>query len=288
MAADAPDSRSDLPVPASGRSLDRAALERVLARAAELQVSGAEPAEELSEAQLVEIGREVGISPEHVRRAIAEERTRVAVPEETGLAARVAGPARAVASRVVRGDPQSVLAAITRWLEREECLQVKRRFGDRVTWEPRRDLVGNIQRGLKLGGRGYALAAASEIAVAVTAVEDGRVLVRIEGDVSEGRRRRLTGASVAVGAGVTAGAAVLGAGSVAHLGDTLLLALSVLPPTMGAAIGWGVARGHRAAVERVQLGLEQLLDRLEHGDARLAAVPTLLEQLLGAANRRLR
>jgi len=64
----------NLPVP-SARPLDRAALERVLGRAAELQAGGADAPETLTEAQLLEIGREVGLSPEHLRQALAEERT---------------------------------------------------------------------------------------------------------------------------------------------------------------------------------------------------------------------
>ena len=52
--------------------LPRAALERVLARAAELQTQGADTPEVISEARLLEIGREVGIDPDHLRLAIAD------------------------------------------------------------------------------------------------------------------------------------------------------------------------------------------------------------------------
>jgi len=60
-----------------GRVLDRAALERVLARAMELHVrsdtgsdAGSE-ADELSESRVLDIAREVGIAPEAVRQASA-------------------------------------------------------------------------------------------------------------------------------------------------------------------------------------------------------------------------
>ena len=83
---------SNLPdKPSSGRSLDRAALERVLARAAELQGSDADPSDALTEQQVLDIAREVGIAPEALRVALAEERTRVSLPQESGLAARIAG-----------------------------------------------------------------------------------------------------------------------------------------------------------------------------------------------------
>ena len=86
-------------------SLDRTAVERVLARAAQLQSSdtGEMPAERMTEAQLVELGREVGLSPEHLRQAIAEERTRVPVAESRdGAMETLVGPALVSASRSVR------------------------------------------------------------------------------------------------------------------------------------------------------------------------------------------
>ena len=64
------------------QSLDRNALDRILKRAGELQVSAADPAEEMTEEQLIALGQEVGITPQHLRQAIAEERTRPALPDE--------------------------------------------------------------------------------------------------------------------------------------------------------------------------------------------------------------
>ena len=58
----------------------RGALERVLARAAELQgASGDETdaADNLTDEQVLELGKEVGLSPEHIRQALAEERSRL-------------------------------------------------------------------------------------------------------------------------------------------------------------------------------------------------------------------
>src|SRR4051794_24288696 len=94
--------------------LDRPTLERVLARAAELQTREQTPdaqenSDVLSEAQLIDIGREVGLGETHIRQAIAEERTRVVLPEEEGVVARVTGPGIAVASRLVEGNAQEIL-----------------------------------------------------------------------------------------------------------------------------------------------------------------------------------
>src|SRR5919201_3107138 len=138
-------------------SLDRAAMERVLRRAAELQADAAEPGEELTEDELLEVGKEVGLAPQHLRQALAEERTHVEVPRAVGLTRRLFGVGRATAARTVPGTPQSVLAALDLWMQREECLQVKRRFADRISWEPQRDFFGNVKRRFNIGGRGHYL-----------------------------------------------------------------------------------------------------------------------------------
>src|SRR5690349_1584708 len=86
------------------QSLDRNALDRILKRAGELQVSAADPAEEMTEEQLIALGQEVGITPQHLRQAIAEERTRPALPDEPGLTDRWVGPSAVSARRVIRGS----------------------------------------------------------------------------------------------------------------------------------------------------------------------------------------
>lgn len=270
------------PVPASAGStpLDRAAVERVLARAAELHASNAEGSEPgaLTEAQLLEIAREAGLSPDHVRRAIAEERTRIALPEEHGLAARVAGPGTAAAARVVPGSRAQVAAALDRWLDREACLRVLRRYGERTVWEPRRDVIGNLRRGFT-GGDAGALRGVTALAVTTVDAGDGRTFVRLDADVHRGRRQRLAVGGVAAGGGAMAGAALFGVGVVAHAALLVLAPIAAVPVLAGAGAGWALARGHRAAVERVQTVLEHLLDQLEHGELPGARATPLLDVL---------
>src|SRR5512142_2872081 len=83
--------------------LDRQAVERVLARAAELQGSaaGSDASDLISEAQILEIGQEVGLAPAIVNQALAEERTRVHLPEERGFFAQLAGGGFATATRTL-------------------------------------------------------------------------------------------------------------------------------------------------------------------------------------------
>jgi hypothetical protein len=268
----ADDPRNDLPDrPAAPLpvSLDRSALERVLARAAELQAGQAEPSEGMTEAQLVEVGKEVGIPPEHVRQALAEERTRVAVPEQRGLVGSLFGGEMASASRIVRGNAAQVLARIDEWMQREESLRPKRRYVDRLTWEARRDLVGNIKTSLNLGGRAYALSSADEVGATVVAIDDERCIVRLDADLRESRRRRV-GWSAVAGGGLLASALAL-VGYTIVIPEASALVGSVVGgvwAATGAATAAGLAAAQRSRVARAQLALEQVLDQLEHGAAR--------------------
>ena len=95
------------------------------------------PQDRLTEAQLLELAKEVGLDPMHLRQALAEERTRVARPEEKGLLAALYGGATVSAQRTVSGTPAQVLQALDDWMQRQECLKVKRHFGERIVWEAR-------------------------------------------------------------------------------------------------------------------------------------------------------
>ena len=261
-ASGASPSSSNLPA----RPIDRAALERVLARAAELQATGAgEGSEALTERQLIEIGKEVGLSETHLRQALAEERTRVAFPEdaEQGWLDRVAGPSITHATRTVRGTPAEVLAALDQWMQREECLVVKRRFGDRIVWEARRDIVGQIKRGFNVSGRGYHLTRADDVGATVVPVDAAQTLVRLDASLGGSRASRVKGGVGLIGAGVVSAAVI--AGVILAPPFAALAAIPALASAGGAA---ALVRQHAQLATRVQLALEQVLDRLEHREMR--------------------
>ncbi|HET7585609.1 MAG TPA: hypothetical protein VFK13_11915 [Gemmatimonadaceae bacterium] len=241
------------------RTLDRSALERVLARAAELQASTAEPDEPgLSEEQLVAIAREVGIAPEHVRQALAEERTRPSAIQTEGALSELVGATRVAARRVIRGTAESVLAALDQWMQREELLQVKRQFPDRILWERRPGLATEFRRVLNVGGRGYHLSRAAEVGATVVPVDAGRVMVSLEADLTPTRQAYLIGAGVSAGGGAAATAVLAALGFVAYL--------AAVPVAGGITLGYFIARRHLPVVSRMQLALEQVLDRIERGE----------------------
>jgi hypothetical protein len=270
------DSSSPVPRPPSPR-LDRSALERGLARAAELQSDPNDPSEEFTEEQLVELGKEVGLSPQNLRQALAEERTQSIVPQdEAGFVAGIFGPSRVRAGRTIAGKPDDVLAAIDTWMQRQELLIVKRHHADRIVWEPRRDFLVGIKRALRTGGRDYALSLAFEASATVMAVDDNRVHVGLDADFHTSRSQA---------GGQVAGSAVVGAaatGALVLMGVTAFVAAA--PLLLVPAVGLWAARGYQGRiVTRAQLALEQLLDRLERGELSRRGPESIIGAIVAAA-----
>jgi hypothetical protein len=252
---------ADKPRPPVPR-IDRAALERVLSRAAQLQgtSSDTDPSDQFTEEQLIELGKEVGLSPQNLRQALAEERTRSDLPEdESGIAASMFGPSRVRATRTVPGRPDDVLAAIDTWMRKQETLIVKRHHADRIVWEPSREFGVAIKRAFKPGGRDFALSTAYEVSATVLAIDESRVHVVLDGDF---RTRRTSAAQQALG---SAGFGAIVTGSLFVIG--VAAAIAAAPVVVIGAAGLAGARSlqHRV-VTRAQLALEQLLDRLERGE----------------------
>lgn len=256
--------------------LERAALERVLARAAELQAAEADPGElTLTEAQILDVGSEVGIPAKHLRQALAEERSRVEVPVERGRVAAIFGPATVFASRTVRGTPAELFEKLDDAMQREESLRVKRQFADRIAWEPRGGMATEFRRIMNVGGHGYRLARAQEVSATVIAVDAERSIVRLDASLANIRAQRLAGGSALV---VTGGAFT---GILLALG--VMGAVAVPPVAAGLVAGYFVARSHGPQVARAQLALEQMLDRLERGEMQR---PSLLSAITGSAGLR--
>ena len=259
------------------RPLDRSSLERVLARAAELQSGAGETGEEFTEEQLLELGSEVGLSAQNLRQALAEERTRSISPdEEHGVIASGFGPSRVRAARTVPGKAADVLASVDAWMQRQELLIVKRHHADRIVWEPRRDFLVGLKRAFKVGGRDYALSHAFEVSATVMAVDESRSQVGLDADFRTNRSRaaQQTAVSARVGAGATASLFVMG----------VTAAVAAAPVLIVPAIGIAGARAYQGRlITRAQLALEQLLDQLERADYGKRGAETLLGAIVAAA-----
>lgn len=248
----------------AGELIGREALDRILKRAAELQAGEHDVGDGLTRDELLKLGDDVGIPAQYLRQALLEEQTRAAPEPAGGLWGALAGPARVFAYRVVPGDPATIERALARWMESEELLQVKRRFPDRVTWEPKSGFLASMQRGLKVTGRAYSLAEAAEIAGQVTPLEKGFCHVQLVADVRNLRRQRAAGAIVLATLGTLATLVGLSLG----LPTVAAELVTLVPAAAGGAAGLAAARTHRRVSARVEVGLEQVLDRLEHGEIR--------------------
>ena len=262
--------------PMAPPTLDRSAVERVLARAAELQGSGPNETEgRLSEAQLEALAKEVGLDPINLRQALAEERTRSPFAPSGAAPASWYGVASVSAQRTVYGTPAQVLKALDDWMQRQEGLVPQRYFGDRIVWESGAHFVAAVRRAVS--GRGHALGKTTSVAATAVAVDAQRVLVRLDADLTGHRSSMVTQA-----VGMSSTGVVLG-GVLAVLG--FMPALIAVPFVLLAPGSVVIGRtAHAKATERAQLALEQVLDRLERGEA--GRPPSLIGMLAAAVGGR--
>jgi hypothetical protein len=255
----------------------------VLRRAAALEAADAGPGEVdgYDTAAVEEAAREVGLSPTAVRRAMAELRAGVLVPEPdtsvAGTAGRngrglrrgrlLANPARrrlaaspsgsrsVAQQRMVATSPAGVLASVDRFM-RTQMFELRRRAGDRSLYRPRADMVASLRRRLDFAGA-IKLERLHLVDVVVTPVDD-QTLVRVEAELTASRANAVAG-------GAAAGTAVtIGTGFVGALLAEPALVVGALPA--GAMVGAGSIRvaDSRWRQRRDDLDevLASLLDRL--------------------------
>jgi hypothetical protein len=242
--------------------IDRAALERIIQRAAELQTANRDIGEELTPEQVLALGREVGIPGRYLQQALLEERTRVVAVRPAGTWDRIAGAAQVVAQRAVPGTVAAVEAALAEWMEEKELFCVQRQQPGRITWEPLGGMAAALRRSTAAFSRGSAammLARADTVSATILALETGWCHVVLTAETGTARSQFLGGGAAVVGAGA------VGAGLMVVLGALVPVALTPVPVALG--IGYGVARQYRSTLARIQLGLERALDQLEHGAA---------------------
>lgn len=277
------------PIQSAAPAIARAALERVLARATELQGSSSEAPDSISEDRLLEVAREVGIDTQHVRQAMAEERARIEVDApQGGVLLDGLGTAMVGGQRVVPGNALDVQLRLEDWLPRAEGLMMRRRSLQRVSWEPRRDALGTVVRALTSGGRRPNLARVDQVIATVTPVDATRSVVRFDVELTSVRRTQrnlMLAVGVALNGLVFTGIAVpvffLAYGSPTSAGLLSgLAAVGAAQAGLGYALWRALRSGYRRTVARVQLRVEQLLDDLEQGAVRPA--PSLAKVVTNA------
>lgn len=237
--------------------IDRAAIERVIQRAAELQTNERDLSEGLAPGEVVALGKEVGIPERFLQQALLEERTRSEPISAHGIMDRAIGIASITASRVVRGNPADVERKLLRWIADNELLTVQRQTSDRITWEP----VGGMSAALRrssaaIGGhKSFMLSRAGIVSAAISSLEPGYVHVALTAEL-QGARASIAGGVGAMGAIGTASVAVL-----AVLSPLWWVPLIPIVPFLAA--GAAIGKSYKGIADRVKVGLERALDHLE-------------------------
>ncbi len=245
------------------RRIDRAALERIMQRAAELQAGEMDSAGDgLTEQEILKLGADVGIDGRFLRQAMYEQAGGAAATAERGFLAKWVGPGRVSVGRVVPGDRAALEQSLAPWMTESEAMAVKRRLPDATIWERQKGFFAEMKRGFGVGGRSYELAKAKDVTVAVTQLEPGFCHVEMTADLLPSRNGSATGAAASGGI-----LGLLGIGMLAVTGPLpLLLSIASVPLVAAVMAPVLTVKAYRTRWARVQLALEQVLDRLEHGE----------------------
>lgn len=240
--------------------IDRAALERIMQRAAELQAGEADVGEGLTSEEVLALGREVGIPGRYLQQAMLEQTTSLGTPAAAGLGDRIMGPADVTAHRVVLGDPEDIARALIGWFDSNELLVVQRQQPGRVAFEP----LGGMQAALRRGGLAlsgarpkFMLARATLVTATFNKLESGYCHVTLTANLRQLRSGHVGGAAAGASVGAV-GAVVLGVMSPFWV-------LTIPPLLVGGVIGYFALKSYRPVAERALLGLERALDHLERG-----------------------
>jgi hypothetical protein len=251
----------DRPSPTSGlpeRRLSNREFELVIRRAAELQAKEADrdAIDGISEAEAVRIGRELGLSPANLHRALAE--TSATTTPESGMLIHVYGPRSVRAGRAIPGEPEGVAQILERYLIEREYLAVIRRFPDRVVFTRASGMAAAVGRATSQLFARSPLLRVTNLEMTVRPLDEGHAFVSLESSLAGQRTAAAVGSLVGGGTGTAAAGAVL---AIAVAPPAALVAL----PILGASVFGGRAY-YEGVVRNVQVQLESLLDRLEHGE----------------------
>ena len=250
----------------SGGPLTRRDFDEVMRRASELAAEEpGGPGGEFSDAEVVRIGREVGLDERHVRRALAEHRGRgggVAHSQGGGLRELVT-PGNVRASRTIERTRARIRREMDDFMVGGQLLQRVRRKDDLLQYRPSVDWVSRVARAASSTSRQHYVASARLVEVRLEEVGAGSTLVEIQVDpgiVANYRSGAVVGGGivgVAVGAGVGVGMATLFSVAVALGGGVIVGVVAAM------LVAVAVGRGFRRRLGEVQSEVEGVLDGLE-------------------------
>ena len=249
----------------SKATLTRRDFDEVMRRASEL--AAAEPGSsegEFTEAELVRIGREVGLADRHVRRALAELRSGHGrlVREPGGLRGLLAaGEIRS--ARTVKRARARIHRELDDFMVGSQLLQRVRQREDLLQYRPAIDWASRVARAASSTSRQHYVAASRLVEVRLDELGPDSTQVDLVVDPGMAGKYR-TGAvagggmaGAAAGVGVGVGLALLATLPVAVAGG---IAAGVVTAVVVASL---VAHGFRRRLGEVRLEVEGILDGLE-------------------------
>jgi hypothetical protein len=243
------------------RRLTGEQMEAVIRRATELQFTAGAGDEGISETELLRIGRELGLEPANLRRALAEVRTSGG-PADRGMMVSLMGQRVVRASRIIKRPAAELGMFLETYLKRCEYMDPLRRFPDRTRYTKASGIGAAFGRAAaKLSSRQASLDL-QQLDVGVSALEADTALVELSVDQGPVRAGMAAGGA-AVGAGGSVG--IISFALVSPAPDPLsLLAVPIIGGSM-----WLFRSIYRYQAGTVETRLESFLDRLEHGEVRL-------------------
>lgn len=255
--------------PPPGRALARRDFEEVIRRAAELSAREGDAEELLSEEEVLRIGQELGLSTQHMKRALYELPELTAAPRWYD---QYFGPPIFSVARVVPSLPESTLRRVEDYLVTREFLQVARRRGHSIAFTPADDTLSNLARAFMRPATRHLIARASRFMVSVQPLPKDESHVRFDIDLGEERASKVN-TGLALGA---IGGTVFGAGAAVLVTTTTPALLGPLPELLafgatflavGAASISTAAARFKNRVHAAKFELAGLLDRVEHGES---------------------
>jgi hypothetical protein len=254
----------------AGKSLASSDLEAVIRRAVELAQVQVDSEDRVSEAELIRIGSEIGLSADKVRQALYDQPQLAADPRWYD---RYYNAPIISASRVVPTKADITLTRLEEYISAREYMQLVRRKSGELRFIPAEDAISRLARGLARPGSRFHIAHARRLVVNVQSIADDRTHIRIEGDYSEQRANSVKQGLIAGGflgflPGATGGVLMAVSMHIGGAGGTAVaLASTALGIAAGSSIGLRIAASRfRDRLVAARREIDTLLDRAEHSD----------------------
>jgi hypothetical protein len=216
-------------------ALSRPLAERVLKRAIELHHDDVHGPDRIARTTLEDIASELGVAPEYVRRALAEELETHQHPPRS-IRERVLAPDRVTGGRIVSLDEAAARASIVAWMGGQEGLRPRTRVGDGVRWEKDRHWTTQLRLGLGRSDATGALRNVPSVTHRQTVISESEQLVELDADT-----RIISQVAAGVGGGLTAAGLIGGIVTAAAMSGGPDALQFLIPFAPAAVVGIGTA-----------------------------------------------